>query len=186
MLRPEQLHDARLGPISSPRARRASVRALCRRKISTSIHDRASRWRTSGSSSTPRVGARPRSADPSRARGAPAPSTRTSAPRSLASVVFVTRQPSCSGPMQVLDRDLDVVEEDLVELALARDLAQRADRRRPSPSSGSRASRCPCGWARSGSVRTSAMAQFGERARTTTTPSARSRRRRRRASRRAS
>ena len=107
------------------------------------------------------------------------------APRSLASVVFATRQPSCSGPMRLLDRDLDVVEEDLVELALAGDLAQRThldarrrhrDRQHRDPLVRRRA--------RIGSHQRDAPGRRS--ARTTTTPSGPSRRRRRRASRRAS
>ena len=80
------------------------------------------------------------------------------------------------GADEVLDRHLDVVEEDLVELALAGDLAQRADldaRRRPS---GSRASRCPGALRR---VRVGAHQRDGpvrRTSRTTTTPSGRSRR----------
>ena len=52
------------------------------------------------------------------------------------------------GTDEVLDRDLDVVEEHLVELALAGDLAQRADLDAGRASSGSRASRSPCAAAR--------------------------------------
>ena len=104
------------------------------------------------------------------------------APRSLASVVLATRQPSCSGPMRFSTGTVDVVEEDLVELVLAGHLAQRThvdalgvhrDREHRDPLVRRRAAgrcapaRCPC----------------RRRSRTTTTPSDRSRGTRRRASR---
>ena len=75
------------------------MRALCRRKISTSIHDCARRWRTSGSPSRPaRAHA---SMSGSIASSCSTCSFHTNeAPRSLASVVLATRQPSCSGPMR--------------------------------------------------------------------------------------
>ena len=86
---------------------------------------------------------------------------------------------------EVLDRDLDVVEEDLVELALTGDLAQRTDldalrRHRDREHRDARVVR---------RVRVGAHqrdAPVRRTPRTTTTPSDRSRRRRRRASRRAS
>ncbi len=115
------------GPISSPRARRASVRWLCSRKISTSIQ------RPREPLAHERVGEHARASRTSSRRRSIATSCSTCsfqtnvAPRSLASVVLATRHPSCSRADEVLDRDLDVVEEDLVELALPGDLAQRSD-----------------------------------------------------------
>ena len=49
------------------------------------------------------------------------------APRSLASVVFGDPPAFVLRADEVLDRHLDLVEEDLVELALTGHLAQRAD-----------------------------------------------------------
>ena len=52
-------------------------------------------------------------------------SAKPSVPRSCSSVVIATCQPSTLLAEPVRDRHLDVVEEDLVELGLAGDLAQR-------------------------------------------------------------
>ena len=89
------------------------------------------------------------------------------------------------GPDAVLDRNLDVVEEDLVELALPGDLAQRSDLHARPPSSGSRASRSPGAAARRDRCAPARWPSWRS-ARTTTTPSDRSRGRRRRAAPRAS
>ena len=114
------------GPSSSPRARRVSVRALCRRKISTSIHDRASRWRTSGSPSRPRRRAGlGQLIHRQLVEHLLLPHERGAA---LVGQRRVRHTPALVlGADEVLDRDLDPVEEDLVELALAGDLAQRTD-----------------------------------------------------------
>ena len=56
---------------------------------------------------------------------APPVSAKPSVPRSCSSVVIATCQPPPISPSDVLDRHLDVREEDLVELGLAGDLAQR-------------------------------------------------------------
>ena len=113
-------------PISSPRARRVSVRALCSRKISTSIHERATRWRTSGSSRRPRRRARlPEEIDRHLVQHLLPPH------EGGAALVGERRAghapPAVLGADAVFHRHLDRVEEDLVELALARDLTQRAD-----------------------------------------------------------
>ena len=114
-------------PISSPRASRASVPLVVQAEdldVDPRLREPLPRERVV----EPRRG---RAAALSRRSIASSWSTcsfqTNEAPRSLASVVFATRQPSCSGPMRLLDRHLDVVEEDLVELALPGDLAQRAD-----------------------------------------------------------
>ena len=90
-------------------------------------------------STTARVaGARPRVAARDPERGTPSTTRRSrlscstcsrqmnDAPRSLASVVLATRQPLVLRTDEILDRHLDVVEEDLVELVLAGQLAERA------------------------------------------------------------
>src|SRR5262245_17498488 len=100
-LMPAQNSFTRLdsAPTSSPRSSRVSVRSLCRRKISMSIQTLASRCRTRGSAVRSR-----RVHDLDSTSNATSWSTcsfqMNDAPRSLASVVFATRQPSCSAPIR--------------------------------------------------------------------------------------
>ena len=162
-------------PISSPRASRASVRALCRRKISTSIHDRASRWRTSGSSCAPAARARLRPARRSPASCSTCSFQMNDAPRSLASVVFATRQPSCSGPMRFSTGTSTSSRNTSLNSLLAGHLAQRAhvDARRVHRD---REHRDALVRRRVGVGAHERDAHVGEASRTTTTPSGRSRR----------
>ena len=173
---PEQLHEARLRRRSPRRARAARACAGC------------AGGRARPRSTTARAaGARPgRRAARGRAHVFDRRSIATScstcsfqtneAPRSLASVVFATRQPSCSGPMRCSTGTSTLVEEDLVELALAGDLAQRADldalRRHRD-----RQHRDPLVRRRVRVGPHERDAPVGEARRTTTTPSGRSRRR---------
>ena len=146
-----------------------ACRALCSRNSSPSIHDCASRWRTNHRRRPPARALERRGHERSSCSTCSLPDER--APRSFASVVLATRQPPWSGPMRLVDRHDHVVEEHLVELVLAGDLAERAHSTPPRPS-GSPASRCRggvgaqdrCARARSPCRRTS---------RTTTTPSVR-------------
>ena len=96
-------------PISSPRAMRPSVRALCSRKISTSIHGNCAEAiaRTTAKCRGRRHLRRCAAGRAQAVLIAISWSTcsfqMNDAPRSFASVVFATRQPSCSpGPMRVL------------------------------------------------------------------------------------
>ena len=147
-------------PISSPRARRASVRWLCSRKISSSIQDCASRCRRTGSALAPRCAH-------VCIRSSMATSASTCSfqmnvvPRSLANVVLATRQPSCSGPMRFSTGTSTSSRKTSLNSLFP--VIWRSGRiSTPLAVIGIASIEIPlCGGA-SGSVRTSAMAQFGE------------------------
>ena len=115
------------GPGSSPRRRAESVRIRMRRSTSDSTYKAASRWRRTGSSVPPwwRTRSSRSSAVGPWPQSAPSPDSDT---RSLPSVTFARRQPSCSSPTRFAAGTRTSVEEHLVEVGVAVHLPDRADR----------------------------------------------------------
>ena len=123
LLRPAQLDRRALGTGDAgalQRAERAVVRVAQRLQLDPLLRDAVAR------DASPLTRSRATSISRSTPTSSAAVSAKPSVPRSCSSVVIATCQPWPSSPSRFVDRHLDVGEEDLVELRLAGDLAQRA------------------------------------------------------------